>query len=117
MTLLLNPALTDFWRELGYSIELPEHFYYLYEQDVGLFVIEPVEAYYGIHVAIFPESRGKRALQAGREAIRWVLQRSTRVLARILRNQPETRFYAVSCGMKRYSEDATHIYYEAMICQ
>jgi hypothetical protein len=117
MHLLLQSELADFWRELGFAIELPDHFYYLLEPDIGLFVIEPVEAYYGIHVAIFPGSRGKRALQAGREAIRWVLQRTTRVLARILRNQPETRFYAASCGMKRYSEDATHIYYEAISCQ
>lgn len=115
--LLSDPGLGTFWSELGCPIRLPAHFRYLYEPDVGLFVVEPVEDYYGIHVAIFPECRGKAGLKAGREAIQWVLARSGKALARVRKNQPETRFYAALCGMKRYSEDEAHVYYEVMKCQ
>lgn len=115
--ILSEPDLRTFWGELGQPIELPEHLHYLYEPDVGVFVLEPVEDYYGIHVAIFQGCRGRRAVKAGKEAIAWVLSRSCKALARIRKNQPETRFYASLCGMKRYSESETHVFYEAMTCQ
>lgn len=115
--LLSLPDVSTFWDELGCSIELPEHLHYLYEPDVGVFVVEPVDDYYGIHVAIFQGCRGRRAVRAGKEAIAWVLSRSCKALARIRKNQPETRFYAALCGMRRYSENETHVFYEAMTCQ
>lgn len=114
--LLAEPALSEFWQELGRRIELPDSFQFLYEPDVGLFVVEPVSDYYGLHVAIFPQCRGRLGLKAGQNAVQWVLQRAPKALARVRRDQSKTCFYAAHCGMKRYAQDATHIYYEASLC-
>jgi len=115
-SLLNDPLFGSFWAELGGPIRLPETFHYLYEPGVGLFVIEPLLQCHGIHVATYPSSRGKAAVEAGKQAIEWVLGQSGKALARVRKGQPETRFYAAQCGMKRYTTDETHVYYEVVKC-
>jgi hypothetical protein len=115
--LLSDPVFASFWAELGGPVRLPDSLHYLYEPEIALFIVEPLLHCQGIHVAAYPACRGKRAVKAGKEAIGWVLGQSGKALARIRRNQPEAGFYAAQCGMKRYSHDATHIYYEASSCQ
>lgn len=111
--ILQHPAFTEFWSEVGHPVVFPPDFKFIYEQDVGLFVVEPVDHFYGIHVAIYPEKRGIPAIDAGKKAIQWCLKERPKVLARIRKNQPKTSRYARKCGMRKYGENDTHVFYEA----
>jgi hypothetical protein len=114
---LRRPEVGSFWWELGFATMLPPHFSYLYERDVGLFVLEPVERFMGIHVAIPPAGRGSKAVAAGKEAFRIVLERCEKVLARVRIEDRQARHFAVQCGMRRYSLSRTHTFYEVTKCR
>jgi len=116
MRFLSRPEVSSFWGEIGAPVELPESYRFLYAKGVGLFVLEPLEKCIGIHVAILPKSRGIHAIKAGRAAIRFGVSLSGKVLARIRKSQPETWHFAALCGMRRYSENETHVFYEATLC-
>jgi len=115
---LQHPGIKDgFWQGLGQVVDLPSSFIFLHDEP-GLFVLEPVQQYYGIHAAIYPEKRGLEAVKFAKNAFVWMFKhtKAEKVLARIDRKRPDVIAFARMAGMKKFSETNETVFYEVAKC-
>jgi len=115
------PELSDFWHEIGSVSELPNHFVYLHDDDGCLIILEPfddVPGFTGIHIAVMPESRGKKAVKFAKLCIDWAFSEmfTIKVVARIEKNRKNVIRFSELAGMKKYNEDETHVFCEVNKC-
>ena len=84
---------------------------YLYE-DGCLFGCAPTLDFVSCHVAILKESRGKKAVEAGKRAVKW-LQDNTgyRIFARTEKHLKHARIYNNMIGLRRFSENDRFVFY------
>jgi hypothetical protein len=118
--LLEKPDLRqDFFRELldlGVAPRIPESLVVL-EHASGFYFLEMLPGFCGVHVLTYPDCRGKMAVEAGKQVIRWVFANLSPVVrARIQKERKNVQLFATMCGMTCYSEDSTHRYYEVVQC-
>lgn len=123
--IVMHPDIAPgFFAEQDKPCGLPDSLICL-QCDSGLFVLEHheaapghYEAFAGIHAAIIPEKRGKKAVIDAKKAIKWAFDNLNieKVLARIENTRKEVKLFASLSGMCQYNKDATHTYYEVLPC-
>lgn len=84
----------------------------LHKDGIGLFVCVVRGDEVTGHPLIHPEQRGKKAVDAGKEAIKYWLNRGKQVRTRCFKHLKHARVYNRLIGLTPYDEDEEYIYYE-----
>lgn len=85
---------------------------YLYDGEGCLFPCVPSTDFISCHVAILPGSRGKKAVSAGRDAIRWLKSNTKyRIFARTDVKLKHAMVFNRLIGLERFAQNEKYAFY------
>lgn len=90
-----------------------EDVHFLHAENVGVFVCVQRGDEMTAHPLIAENARGKQAIEAGKEVVRYWFDRGIKRLhTRCDRDLKHAMIYNYAVGLRRYGEDSEFIYYE-----
>lgn len=77
---------------------------FLANEHGGFLLVDKGDGIYEIHTQFLPEGRGRSAIEAGREAMRYVFTQTAiqALMTFCPLNNPQAAFLAKACGMNRF---------------